>query len=142
MSLMFGIIEGPIPVLLWVGWLMIVNLLSLAFWKHREARVIFWAFFANAIFMSFLCEINGYNRLLGISHVIFWTPLLVYLFRRLPSIDLIVRFWQWGRVLRRIPIIDRSVGFWQWVGVLMVTNAASLVLDYIDVVRYILGEPT
>jgi hypothetical protein len=121
MSLMFHILEEPLWLQAWVGWLMLVNLASLAFWKRREARVVFWTFLANAIFMSVLCELNGYNRLLGLSHVLFWTPLLVYLIRKLPG-------------------IDRAAAFGQWVVILILTDTASLLIDYADVIRYVLGD--
>jgi hypothetical protein len=121
MSLLFGILEEPLWLQAWVGWLMVANLASLAFWKQREARVVFWIFLANVIFMSVLCEINGYNRLLGLSHVVFWTPLLVYLIRRLPR-------------------MDRASSFGQWIVILILTDTASLLIDYADVTRYILGD--
>jgi hypothetical protein len=117
----FGVLEEPLWLQAWVGWLIIANLAGLASWKHREARVVFWVFLVNAVFMSALCEINGYNRLLGLPCVVFWTPLLFYL-------------------LRRLPRLDRASSFGQWIVILILTDAASLLIDDADVIRYILGD--
>lgn len=68
-----------------------------------------------------LFELNGFNRLLGLSHVIWWTPLVLYLLRRLSGTEF-------------------SSPFGRWVRVLIATNGLSLVVDYIDVMRYILGD--
>ncbi len=71
--------------------------------------------------MSTLAEINGYNGLLGISHVIFWTPLLVYLYR-----------------LRAM--VNRASWVGRWFVALFVSNAVSLVMDSVEVVRYFAGD--
>ena len=124
MSFMDYIAQEPLWLQAWIYWMMAVNLAALIFsWKRIEPRWVLAAFLGSALLMNGLFALYGYEKILGLAHVIFWTPLLVYLFRRLPD-------------------IDRTVRFGQWVIVLMVTNAVSLVLDYIDVVRYILGERT
>ena len=63
----------------------------------------------------------GYVRLLGIVHVILWTPLFVYLLRR-----------AWHGEMRP--------GFRVVMWLFVVSLAISLVFDYVDVVRYLLGE--
>ncbi len=60
-------------------------------------------------------------RLLGLSHVLVWTPVLIYLGR------------QWTS-------FDRRTLFGAWVTVLIVTNGISLAFDYVDVVRYFAGD--
>ncbi len=92
-----------------------------AFWKVREARIIFWIFVANGIFMATLCEINCYNKLLGISHIIFWTPMLIWLAMKLSG-------------------FNRASGFGKWIVVLIVTDTLSLIVDFADVIRYILAD--
>ena len=121
MTLMFEMLKEPLWLQGWLGWLVLVNAGALAFWKVREARIIFWVFAANAVFMSALCELNGYNKLLGVSHIIFWTPMLIWLARKFAG-------------------FDRGSGFGKWVVVLMATDAISLVIDYADVARYFLEE--
>ncbi len=121
MTLMLEILKEPLWLQGWIGWLLMVNMGGLAFWKVREARIIFWIFTANAIFLAILCEINGYNKLLGISHIIFWTPMLIWLARKLSG-------------------FNRASGFGKWIVVLIVTDTLSLIVDFADVIRYILGE--
>ena len=117
------ILAEPLWLRSWIFWMIGINLLCLAFLRHKEARWVLVAWVGNLILMSALFELNGYNRLLGLSHVVWWTPLLVYLLL--------------GR--DRIP----SAGaFATWVRVLFVTNAISLLVDYIDVARYLLGDRT
>jgi hypothetical protein len=64
----------------------------------------------------------GYSRLLGLAHVIFWTPVLVYLVRRHAQ-------WRVGQTLS---------GKWIVLSVMVLT--VSLAFDYTDVIRWILGE--
>jgi hypothetical protein len=122
MTLGEAIAQQPAWLQAWVYWMVVVNLASLVFlWRRTEARWVIGAFLLNGIFMSWLHGATGYTRLLGLSHVIFWTPLLVYLFLRLPA-------------------IQARTAYGIWVRVLMATNGISLVVDYVDVVRYLLGE--
>ena len=71
--------------------------------------------------MWVLYEINGYNRFLGLAHVVFWTPLSIYLYRRL-------------RNLFGPPLFE------SWIRVLLASIGLSLVIDYVDVLRYIMGD--
>jgi hypothetical protein len=98
-----------------------INTAGLLFLRQRAARWVLAAWIGNVVFMSILYELNGYNRLLGLSHVIFWTPLVLWLFRR--------------RAALREP---RPFGV--WVVLLVATNSVSLVIDYVDVLRYLLGD--
>lgn len=68
--------------------------------------------------MGRLYEQIGYVQLLGIVHVILWTPLFVYLVRRALRGEMGPRF--------------RAI-----IGVFAVTLAIPLTFDHIDVVRYI-----
>lgn len=63
----------------------------------------------------------GMVRLLGLGHVVFWTPLVIYLFR-------------WQRQ-NTAPVLPRLA-----VIVLIVMIVAALVFDYYDVIRWIAGE--
>jgi hypothetical protein len=121
MTLLEGLLETPIWLQIWVGWLVVVNSSAVFFLRHGAARWVLAAWIGNAIFMMALAEINGFNRLLGLSHVVFWTPLLVYLYRR-----------------RAIIKVDNFVG--RWLAALFASNLLSLVIDYVDVFRYLLGD--
>ena len=121
MTLFTGILAEPGYLLVWVLWLMVVNSAAVFFLQRVEARVILGVWLVNAVLMTVLAELNGYNRFLGLSHVVTWTPLLIYL---------------WGR--RRETAGEALVE--RWIRVLFVTNLVSLVVDYVDVGRYLLGS--
>ncbi len=116
------LLQQPLWVQVWVAWLGLVNFASVAFLQRKEGRVVLVAVFvANMICMSALFALNGFNRLLGLSHVLWWTPLLVYLVLRLKQ-------------------TSSDSPFGKWLRILVATNALSLVLDYSDVVRFLLGD--
>ena len=71
--------------------------------------------------MMWLYDQVGYVRLLGIVHVVIWTPLAIYLWQRLKNAEIVVPF-------RQI------------IWVFLATMVVSLAFDYADVVRYLLGE--
>lgn len=105
----------------WVYWLIAINSLSLFFaFTRNEAHWVLTAWLGNLIMMPMLFEAVGYVRLLGLTHIVFWTPLVVYLWRQRSEFG---SSWS-GRYL--------------WV--VLATNSASLIIDYIDVVRYLLGD--
>lgn len=114
------ILEEPLWLRTWIYWMVAVNTSSLFFVRFKPARRILAAFIGSAITMSLLVEWNGYNRLLGLAHVLWWTPLLVYL----------------HRIWNRLP---DSRALHLYLIVLFYTNTASLVVDSIDVVRYLVG---
>jgi hypothetical protein len=68
-------------------------------------------------------ERMGYVKLLGLPHIILWTPLAWYLYRQIGREDMP----QWPR---RIMIV------------VMATILISLAFDYVDVARWLLGERT
>jgi len=121
MGLIGEILQEPLWLVIWVGWLGLVNMASVAFWREIEARWVFAAFVAAFVLMAVLFESKGYSRLLGLPHVIVWTPLLIYLYRRLSK------------------VIGPRL-FETWLRVLLATNGVSLVIDYVDVLRYLLGD--
>ncbi len=63
----------------------------------------------------------GMVRLLGLGHVIFWTPLVIYLMRRLRT--------------NPPPKVFAVV-----MTILLLTIIAALIFDYYDVLRWLLGE--
>ena len=124
LALFEGLLAQPLWLQIWVLWLVVVNSASLAFLGHKAGRIVLGAWLVNIVLMTGLAELNGYNRLLGLSHVLAWTPLLVYL---------------WRRHLLQGELAGASL-FDRWARVLFATNLASLVVDCVDVVRYLAGE--
>jgi len=114
------ILDEPLWLELWIFWMVILNSASIFFLRRAEARWTLAAWLGNLFTMNRLFEVFGYTRILGLSHVLWWTPLVVYLFRRRASFG------------------EGAFGGWaRW---LALTLAASLVVDYLDVARWALGE--
>ena len=107
----------------WLGYVIVATPVILAFSKatRRDALIVLLTNISVIVAMGWLYRQIGYVRLLGIVHVILWTPLFVYLFNRAKNGELTLAF--------RLVI---------WIFV--ATLAVSLAFDYVDVVRYLLGE--
>jgi hypothetical protein len=120
-ELMAGIRSLNIGWQLWVMLMAAFNmLLPLFFIQQLEAQWTLAAFFAGATLGMGLVKIQGFTRLLGLMHI-FWIPLLL---------------WLWGRM----SIWPVGEPFGIWLRTLMVINAVSIVIDAVDVVRYISGD--
>ncbi|ALA60605.1 hypothetical protein [Nitrospira moscoviensis] len=108
------LIQQPLWVSLWVLFLMLVNMASLAFWQEAVAQLIFMNFLASAMLMMGLYARYGFTKVLGLGHVP-WIPLLAY-------------------VVTQISAAEAS--FKRYLLVLSVSMAISLVLDTIDAWTY------
>ncbi len=116
-----GMLKMPVPWQLWLLLLVGVNLIVPLFFLDRlEARVVVGAFLVSMMLMTVLTGLLGFTRLLGLGHV-FWVPLVVYLWTRLE-------------------LIPAEGVFGLWIRALMAINVLSLVIDTVDVVRYIAGD--
>jgi len=105
----------------WLAWMGFINVIGGLYFIHRvEAKWVLLAMLGNVVVMNWLFMEFGYQRILGLAHVIFWTPLLVYLWRRRDR-------WEMSQLSGK------------WLAVLFATNAISLVIDYADVGRYLTG---
>ncbi|MEP3345579.1 MAG: hypothetical protein ABJN34_12065 [Litoreibacter sp.] len=116
----------------WIGmWLRVLFLCAfilpatLVFWKPtRWAGLITpIASVASGLLTQKLYGALGYVKLLGLPHIVFWTPLIFFLIVvwRKPDLPMIPK------------VILSTV-----MGVILI----SLVFDYVDLVRYILGDRT
>ena len=116
-----GMMKMPIQWQLWLALLVISNgVIPLFFLNRLEAQVVVLTLLASMILMTVLTALSGFTRLLGLGHV-FWIPLIYFLWLR----------------LEQNPADDF---FGIWMRVLMILNAASLVIDSVDVGRYIAGD--
>ena len=116
-----GMMKMPIHWQLWLALLVIVNFVIPLFFLNRlEAQVVAGTLLASVILMTGLTALSGYTRLLGLGHIL-WIPLLYFLWMR----------------LEQNPADDV---FGLWLRVLMILNATSLIIDVIDVGRYIAGD--
>ncbi len=116
-----GMMQLQVHWQLWLMLLVIANVVApLFFLGHLEAQLVLAAILASMMLMTALTGLSGFTRLLGLGHV-FWIPLLAFLWPRLDQ----------------IPAND---AFGIWIRLLMALNAASLVIDASDVIRYVAGD--
>jgi hypothetical protein len=88
---------------------------------RRDALIMLVANVANAFAVLWMFGELGYVRLLGLPHIIIWTPLVVYLWRRLGDPGIVAPF-------RQVILL------------FIATVIISLAFDYTDTARYLLGE--
>ena len=116
-----GMLKQRIHVKLWLLLLLAANLIVPLFYLQRlEAQVVLTVFLASFAFTVVITAYTGYSRLLGLGHV-FWFPLLYFLWTRLDQ-------------------SPEGDFFGLWIRALMVLNATSLIIDVVEVVRYIAGD--
>ena len=116
---------GPVMVawLYWMSFALVVPILIMLVYRETRRDAVI-ATVANILMlwgMSTIYDLMGFVRLMGIVHVITWTPLFIYLFLRLKNGDI--------PMLGRVSMI-----------ILMATIGVSLIFDYTDTIRYILGD--
>ena len=105
---------------IWAILLILVNAASLLFIHTSYGQVGFAAVCAAILVMAIIYARLGFVRLLGVGHI-FWVPMLIWFGMNLPN----------GH---EQPLL------YSWVICLMIVNSVSLVIDAIDVARFISGE--
>ena len=119
MSFMRTMLLMPKPWVAWLGLLMAANfILPLIFITTLEGQVVLATGLISAMIQGRIFQTLGFVRLLGIGHSP-WIPLLLWLWSR----------FEW----------DASI-FAGWILAVMVLNSLSLIIDAVDVVRYVRGE--
>lgn len=114
---------GPQWIYWWVNFMGFVFMLAIPFAFFRvEARWTVLVMLLTVPSMLWLYSQVGYVRLLGIVHVVWWTPLLIYLW------------------LRRDKWRVRETIAGRWIALLFATIVVSLLFDYTDVIRYLAGD--
>lgn len=120
-NLLVRIFAQPMGWQIWLTWLMIINTAAFLFWRRTEGKVTALVWLGAVAMMMIMYWVVGYVRLLGIVHIIWWTPLFIWLI---------------PRMRRQRP----TGGFAVWVWLLIASDLGSLLIDYIDVARYVLGD--
>jgi hypothetical protein len=108
------LMQQPIWVSIWLLFLMIVNIASIAFWNELLAKVILVTFMLSAIFMMGLYSRFGFEKILGLGHIL-WIPLLVYVL---------------------IEVQAAEGAFKSYLIILLTSITISLVFDIFDVWKY------
>jgi hypothetical protein len=108
------LMQQPVWVPVWVLFLMIVHVASVAFWDEPLAKVIFVTFMLSAMLMMGLYSRFGFEKILGMGHIL-WIPLLVYVLMEIPA----------ARNTFKIYLI-----------ILSISIVVSLVFDTVDAWKY------
>ena len=126
MSFMEAVMAQPPLVKFWILWLAFITTISwIVFLFSKQTRldavILFFVGGAVTFWMQWIYATEGFVRLLGLPHVVLWTPLLIYLGYRVSR-------------------VDYTTPFRQIMYVLIASIAISLLFDYADVARYLLGD--
>jgi hypothetical protein len=108
------LLQQPVWIPIWVFYLMVINVASVIFWHEPLAKIIFIAFMISAMLMMGLYSRFGFEKILGLGHVL-WVPLLAY-------------------VLTQLPAFESS--FKLYLVALSISIATSLAFDIVDVWKY------
>lgn len=109
----------PVP-RVWCVWLVAVNLACVFFIQHAEAKVVLAVSLVAVLLQAAIHQRVGFVRLLGVAHVL-WIPMLAWLGARFDA-------------------LTDDPGLQAWIIALLMTNVISLIVDGIDVSRYLNGE--
>ena len=116
-----GLMKMPIHWQLWLALLVISNgVIPLFFLNSLEAQVVVLTLIASMVLMTVITAFSGFTRLLGLGHIL-WIPLLYFLWTRLEHSP-----------------ADHFFGL--WLRALMIFNTVSVIIDVIDVGRYVAGD--
>jgi len=116
-----GMLNMPVQWRLWLALLVTVNLVIPMFFLSRlEAQVVVATLATSMVLMTIITGLSGFTRLLGLGHIL-WLPLLYFLWVRLE-------------------LYPTSDFFGLWMRAVMLVNAVSLIIDAIDVARYVAGD--
>lgn len=98
---------------------------SLLIWRQTRVTAIITVLGSVLAGVGVLLIFNqlGYVRLMGLGHAVFWTPLACYLWKQQARHDM--------------PLTPKWI-----IRVVLLTIAISLAFDYVDVIRYLLGDRT
>jgi hypothetical protein len=106
--LLFGILVLPLALLIWKQ-------------TRLTAVITIAGSFIAGLGVSWIYDQLGYVKLLGLPHIIIWTPLALYLYGQIKREDM--------------PVWPKRI-----ITAILAVFIVSLVFDYVDVVRYVLGE--
>lgn len=111
----FGdLLRQPVWIPAWVSWLVVINLASVGYWEEPLARIILGTFLLSAMLLMALYARFGFEKILGLGHVL-WVALLPYLLVSIPG---------------------SGPGFQAYLVALAASIAVSLVFDILDVWKY------
>lgn len=114
---------------LWMNWMTVIFFAAVLFvWKFWSARWALVALLGTMAGALVIWNLWGNIHLLGIAHLLFWTPLAIYL---------------WTRVITRgAPAFPSLYGKaqWVWTVLLFATIVISLLFDIRDIALVLMGQ--
>lgn len=106
---------------IWTLVLAILNVgMPFLFLQHLESEIILGVFFVNVVALTSLTALLGYTRLVSLGHAL-WIPLIYFLWTQRD-------------------LIPANEPFGMWIRVLMSVNGITLMMDAVDVIRYVRGD--
>ncbi len=108
------LLQQPAWISVWVFFLMLLNVASVWFWSEPLAKVVFVTFMLSAMLMMGLYSKFGFEKVLGLGHIL-WIPLLVCMLMSLPA---------------------ANDDFNSYLIILSLSIAVSLMFDIIDVWKF------
>ena len=115
--------NSPTWVLVWVNFMVGVLALAIPFsFSYREARWILLGVVCGMLGTIGAYSLFGYTRLLGLGHILFWSPTLIYI--------VTVRGWK----------TYHKTLFSRWLILAAIILGVSLAFDVVDLLRWVLGE--
>lgn len=125
-NFLVDVFAQPMWARLWVVWMVAVIVgVPVIMWMYVAARrdplIVAGSTLTLLVVMPLWHDQVGYVRLIGLPHIVVWTPLAVYLHAR-------------RKHLSSPPQVRRAVN------VFMATIVVSLAFDSVDAARYLLGE--
>ncbi len=107
---------------IWIGCLVLTNgILPLFFIQTLEAKIVLLSLLIAGVIQVGIASWLGFVRLLGLGHILTWTPLIWFLCTRMSNL---------------------TEATHTWVFALVLINSISLVIDVVDVTRFMLGDRT
>jgi hypothetical protein len=121
-QLMKQIFGMRFPWNLWVGLQALVNMVGgLIFIRTLEGQMALACLMLSFLIMWGIYVQKGFVRLLGLGHLIAWSPMMVW----------------FGNVIAQ----GNAEGWFEyWLISVLVINGLSMMIDFVDVVRYSLGD--
>lgn len=125
-NFLIDVFAQPVWIQLWVVWMVVVIIAVPVIMRmygavRQDHLIVACSTVTLLVVMPLWHDQIGYVRLIGLPHIVVWTPLAIYLYARRRHLS---SPWQVRRAVH----------------VFMLTIIVSLVFDYVDAVRYILGE--
>jgi hypothetical protein len=121
-QLMKQIFGMKFPWNLWVGLQALINMGGgLVYIRTPEGQIALACLMLAFLIMWGIYVKNGFVRLLGLGHLIAWTPMMIW----------------YGKVIAQ----GNAEGLFEyWLISVLAVNGLSLMIDFVDVVRYSLGD--